>query len=299
MKQKKPLIIVLLGPTASGKTDLSIEIAQKFNLDIHNIDSRQIYKGMDIGTAKPTYDQQKLIKHFLIDLRKPNQQITLHEFQQEAKLSLQKNLQEKEIGFLVGGSGLYLKALIYGLAPPAIPPQPLLRNQFKEIGQEFCHQLLQKCDPIAAKRISPSDPSRTIRALEVFYATGQPISTLQSLKPPPWNFLELGLNPKNLQERIAQRTKNIYKNGLIEETSALIQEFGKELSLLKTIGYKEALNVIEGSLSIKEAIALTTIRTNQFAKKQKTWFKGQHNAKWLNEKNTLSEALSLIQNVIG
>ena len=299
MKHKKPLVIVLLGPTASGKTDLSIEIAQELNLDIHNIDSRQIYIGMDIGTAKPSYEQQKLIKHFLIDLRKPNRQITVHEFQKEAMGSLEKNLKDKEIGFLVGGSGLYLKALICGLNPPAIPPQPFLRNQFKAIGQKSCHQLLQKCDPIASQRISSSDSSRTIRALEVFYATGKPIRTLQSLKPPPWRFIEIGLNPNNLHERISNRTKAIFKNGLIEETENLIQEFGKELSLLKTIGYQEAFNVIEGSLSVEEAIARTTVRTNQFAKKQRTWFKGQHNAKWLNEKNSLSEALSLIQNVIG
>ncbi len=299
MKHAKPLVIVLLGPTASGKTEFSIELAQTLNLDIHNVDSRQIYIGMDIGTAKPTFEQQKLIQHFLIDIRKPNQPITLHEFQQEAMLSLDKNLQEKKIGFLVGGSGLYLKALICGLKPPAIPPQPFLRNQFKAIGQKSCHQLLQQCDPIASKKISSSDSSRTIRALEVFYATGKPISTLKSLNPPPWHFIEIGLNPNNLHERIRHRTKAIFKNGLIEETENLIGKFGKDLSLLKTIGYQEAFNVIEGSISMEEAIAITTIRTNQFAKKQRTWFKGQHNTKWLNEKNSLSEALSLIQNVIG
>ncbi len=295
MKNKKPLVIVLMGPTASGKTDLSIEIARRFNLDIHNIDSRQLYIGMDIGTAKPTKIQQSLIKHFLLDLRHPNNPITLHEFQKEAMVSLDKNLKEKKIGFVVGGSGLYLKSLISGLVPPAIPAQQFLRNQLKVIGQQTCHQLLKNCDPIASNKIAAADSSRTIRALEVFYATGKTMSSLQSIKPPPWRFLELGLNPANLNDRIAQRTRNIFENGLLEETQKLIDEFGKDLSLLKTIGYKEALNVLEGTSSIEEAIVMTTIRTNQFAKKQRTWFKGQHKAKWLNEKNPLSEALSLIE----
>tara|TARA_B100000131_G_scaffold296591_1_gene314604 strand:- start:15 stop:908 length:894 start_codon:yes stop_codon:yes gene_type:complete len=295
MKNKQPLVIVLMGPTASGKTDLSIEIAKTLNLDIHNVDSRQLYIGMDIGTAKPTRSQQSLIKHFLLDLRQPNDPITLHEFQKEAIISLQKNLNEKKIGFLVGGSGLYLKSLISGLVPPAIPAQHILRHQFKAIGQKTCHQLLQHCDPIGAKKIAPADISRTIRALEVFYATGKTMSSLQSIKPPPWRFLELGLNPKNLNERIAKRTRHIFENGLLEETQKLIYKFGRDLSLLKTIGYKEALKVLEGTSSIEEAIAMATVRTNQFAKKQKTWFKGQHKTKWLNEKNPLSEALSLIE----
>ncbi len=254
---------------------------------------------MDIGTAKPSLAQQKIIKHFLINIRKPNQPITLHEFQEKAMMSLEKTLEQKKIAFLVGGSGLYLKAIISGLRPPAIAPQTFLRNQLTELGQKECHQLLEICDPIAARKISSSDPTRTIRALEVFYATGQPISSLQSSNPPPWQFLELGLDPKNLRARIFQRTKNLYKNGLIEETETLIQEFGKDLPLLQTIGYKESCNVIQGKTSMEEAIALTAIRTNQFAKRQRTWFKGQHKANWLNEKNPLSEALSLIHNVIG
>ena len=299
MKTKKPLVIVLLGPTASGKTDLSIEIAKELNLDIHNVDSRQIYEGMDIGTAKPNKNQQKLIKHFLINLRKPNQPMSLHEFQKEAMLSLEKNLSNKPIGFLVGGSGLYLKALISGLLPPAIPAQPFLREQLKNIGQKACYELLKRCDPLSHEKISPSDSVRTIRALEVFYGSGQRMSSLKSSNPPPWNFLEIGLNPRNLHDRIFERTKNIFKDGLIEETQKLINEFGPNLSLLKTIGYQEAVNVLKGSSTMDEAIAATTVRTNQFAKKQKTWFKGQHNAKWLNEKNTLAEALSLVKNVIG
>ncbi len=299
MTNFKPLVIVLLGPTASGKTDLAIEIAKTIKVDIHNVDSRQIYKGMDIGTAKPTLKQQKEIKHLLLDLAEPNNPITLNDFKREAEASLKKVLKKKKTGFLVGGSGLYLKALTNGLCPPAVGPQVELRKILKEIGQVECHQILQKCDPIAWEKISLKDSTRTIRALEVIFATGKKISLLQSSKVPNWNILELGINPKNLHERIEKRTKHMFNNGLIEETKNLCQKYGFDISLLKTIGYKEALTVIKGESSLNEAIEIANQRTKQFAKKQKTWFRSQHHPKWLNEKNSLEEALSLIQNVIG
>ena len=129
MSHTKPLLIVLLGATASGKTNLAIDIAQKLNLSIHNIDSRQVYKGMNIGTAKPTPVQQQKVKHYLIDIRTPDRPITLHEFQEEAKSTLNQVLAKKPIGFLVGGSGLYLKAITYGYKPSEVAPQQNLRNQ--------------------------------------------------------------------------------------------------------------------------------------------------------------------------
>ena len=133
MQTPKPVVIVLLGPTASGKTDLAIEIAKRINVGIHNIDSRQLYKGMNIGTAKPTLKQQEEVKHYLLDLKEPNEQITLHEFKKEAQFSLEKTIEEKNIGFLVGGSGLYLKAITSGLHPPEVPPQRKLREELKQI----------------------------------------------------------------------------------------------------------------------------------------------------------------------
>tara|TARA_Y100001968_G_scaffold316590_1_gene344618 strand:- start:106 stop:1005 length:900 start_codon:yes stop_codon:yes gene_type:complete len=299
MQTTKPLVIVLLGPTASGKTDLGIEIAKKLKLDIHNIDSRQIYKGMDIGTAKPTKDQQKIIKHFLIDICEPNQPITFHEFQKIAQSSLQANLKKKAIGLLVGGSGLYLQALTKGLQPPAVGPQKSLRKQLQKIGQYQCHQILQQCDPIAAKKISVSDYVRTIRALEVFYATAIPMSQQKKSQSPPWKILEIGLDPTNLKEKISHRTQQIYNNGLIEETKYLINKFGKDLPLLKTIGYQEALSIITGEINVSEAIEITTKRTNDFAKRQRTWFKKQHTPTWLNDEKPLRESISLIQDVIG
>ncbi len=299
MTLTKPVVIVLLGPTASGKTELALEIAEKLGLGIHNIDSRQIYEGMDIGTAKPSKDQQKRIKHFLIDICHPNKPITLHEFQKKAESSLKRVLSTQKIGFLVGGSGLYLQALTSGLLPPAVAPQSDLRLQLSKLGQSNCHKLLQNCDPIAANRIAPADAIRTIRALEVIYATGKPISSQQKANPPNWEILELGLDPSNLNERIFSRTIKIYENGLLEETAELSNKFGEDLPLLQTIGYKEALKVIKGKFNLSEAIDVTNRRTSQFAKRQRTWFKRKHNPQWLNDEQPLREALSLIQAVLG
>ncbi|WP_320675997.1 tRNA (adenosine(37)-N6)-dimethylallyltransferase MiaA [Prochlorococcus sp. MIT 1300] len=295
----QPLVIVLLGPTASGKTDLAIKIAEKLKVGIINIDSRQLYIGMDIGTAKPTPAQQKAIPHHLLDLRYPNNPINLQEFQQTATAHIEKEIQTNEMSLLVGGSGLYLKAITKGLCPPAVPPQTSLRAQLSQLGQEASHQLLKQVDPTAASRISTSDFVRTQRALEVFYATGKPISSQQAINPPSWRILELGLDPVNLRQRISKRTKEIYLNGLIEETERLIQIYSKDLPLLQTIGYKEALQVINGSLDLDEAIETTTKRTNQFSKRQRTWFKGQHNPHWLNHEKPLRESLSIIQAGLG
>ena len=213
-------------------------------------------------------------------------------------MSLEVALQKQGLAFLVGGSGLYLKAITAGLRPPAVPPIKNLRKQFCELGQAQCFQLLKSSDPKASTRISPNDAVRTQRALEVLYATGQSITEQESADPPPWEILELGLNPTNLRERIAHRTNQIYRNGLFEETKLLINEYTKELPLLQTIGYGEALQVIQGKITTEKAIETTNYRTNQFAKRQRTWFRRQHNPKWLNDEEPLKEALSLIKSAL-
>ena len=162
-----PLVVVLLGPTASGKTALALELAERFALEIINVDSRQLYRGMNVGTAKPSPAQQARIRHHLLDLRDPDQPITLQEFQQEALRVVNHSLTTRGAAFLVGGSGLYLKALTAGLRPPAVAPQPALRQQLAHLGQPVCHQLLTRADPDAALRIASADAVRTQRALEV------------------------------------------------------------------------------------------------------------------------------------
>ena len=294
-----PLVVVLLGPTASGKTALSLELAERFNLEILNVDSRQLYREMDVGTAKPSPDQQARIRHHLLDLRDPDQPITLQEFQQEALRAVNHSLTKRGAAFLVGGSGLYLKALTGGLRPPAVPPQPALRRELANLGQPVCHQLLTYADPEAAMRIASADAVRTQRALEVLYATGAPMSSQTSASPPPWRVLELGLNPADLRQRIGQRTQSLYSDGLLEETQRLRERYGPDLPLLQTIGYGEALQVLDGTLSHQAAIAQTTRRTQQFAKRQRTWFRRQHQPHWLPDDNPLSEAGHLIEAGLG
>ena len=287
-----------MGPTASGKTELAIEIAKNINANIHNVDSRQIYIDMDIGTAKPTAEQQKQVKHLLIDVCLPSKPINLHDFQLIAKKSIQKDFKTHDVTLAVGGSGLYLQSLIGGLNPPAVPPQKFLRCQLEKLDKNERHRLLRCCDPIAAEKIHPEDSIRTIRALEVFYATGEMFSKQKKMMPNPWRVLEIGLNPGNLINRIQRRTEEMYKKGLIEETQSLISKYGNDLMLLKTIGYGEARSIINGKINYEEALEITIKRTCQLAKRQKTWFKNKHNSIWLHEEDVLTEALSYIYQVL-
>jgi tRNA dimethylallyltransferase len=296
---QQPLVIALLGPTASGKTALGIEIAKALELAVLSVDSRQLYREMDIGTAKPTQQQRAEVRHELLDLRDPDQPINLQEFKQEADLQIEAELRRRGVALLVGGSGLYLKSITQGMTPPAVPPQPGLRQQLDALGQGQCHALLSQADPEAAGRIMPNDAVRTQRALEVLYATGRPLSEQQGITPPPWRVLELGLNPPNLKQRIALRSECLFRDGLIEETRGLQERYGMACPLLETIGYGEAAAVLRGDLSEQDAQARTTQRTQQFAKRQRTWFRRQHAPIWLEDADPLQQALSAIERVLG
>jgi len=299
MSSYQPHVIVLIGATASGKTELAIEIAEYFKTRIHNIDSRQVYKSMDIGTAKPSENQQKKIKHFLIDIEEPINPINVKQFQEIAQKSIKKEIRQNNLPLLVGGSGLYMNSITKGFFVPDVPPQNNLRVELEELGQRECWELLKNCDPVSAKKINFTDQVRTIRALEVFYVTGKPLSSQKVQKPPEWNILELGLNRDDLRERISRRTKNMFLSGIIEETKYLISRYGSNLPLLETIGYREAKDVLSNNLPIEQAIESTTIKTNQFAKRQKTWFRNKNNPIWLNNKNLLKDAIIKIESFLG
>ncbi|MCP9941983.1 tRNA (adenosine(37)-N6)-dimethylallyltransferase MiaA [Cyanobium sp. ATX 6E8] len=303
----QPLVIVLLGPTASGKTDLAIGLARALDLAVLNVDSRQLYRHMDVGTAKPTAAQQAQARHELLDLRDPDQPINLQEFRAIAEAQLNAELGRPRVSgppvaLLAGGSGLYLQAITQGMEPPAVPPQPQLRAQLAALGQPLCHQLLRQGDPTAAGRIAAADAVRTQRALEVLYATGRPLSSQQGTTPPPWRVLELGLNPGDLKARIAARTRALFAAGLVAETEALIRRYGAELPLLDTIGYAEARQQLAGELNEADAIALTEQRTRQFSKRQRTWFRRRHAPIWLEGRSPeeqLSQALQVVARGLG
>jgi len=298
MNSSKPLVIALIGPTASGKTELAIEIAKYFKINIHNVDSRQIYKEMDIGTAKPTKEQQKAVKHYLLNITYPNQSINVKNFQEMANNSINNEIKKGIMPFLVGGSGLYMNAIINGFITPEVPPQKLFRDKLSQLGKEKCWELLVSCDQITANKLSSEDTIRIIRALEVFYATGKPISSQRSYNPPPWNILELGLDRDDLHNRILKRTKLIFNNGIVEETKSLINKYGPDLDLLKTIGYREAVNVINKNWNQEQAITITSKKTINFAKKQRTWFRNKNNPHWLDYKNPLKDAIMKIESAI-
>ena len=303
MGNSTPLVIVVLGPTASGKTDLAIALVRALDLAVLNVDSRQLYRHMDVGTAKPTPAQRAAARHELLDLREPQQPINLQEFCALGEAAINAELARPRSGppmaLLAGGSGLYLKALTQGLRPPAVPPQPGLRRQLEALGQPVCHQLLSGADPVAAARIAPADAVRTQRALEVLYATGRPLSGQQGREPPPWEVLELGLDPPDLRQRIQRRTEALYAGGLVEETAALIERFGSALPLLDTIGYAEARRLLAGELERSAAVALTVQRTRQFAKRQRTWFRRQHRPLWLNAADSEAQLRQALPQIAG
>ena len=291
----KPLVISLIGPTATGKTDLSIEIAKYFGLNIHNIDSRQIYREMDIGTAKPTKSQQREIKHFLIDIENPNKRMNVKEFQEIATKSINREIKDNLTPLLVGGSGLYMNAIIKGFKTPDAAPKAELRKKLAGLGQEECWGLLKLCDPQSANKINYADNLRTIRALEVFYSTGLPISSQQYKASPPWKVLELGLDREDLNERILYRTREMFQEGIIDETKTIIDKYGFDLPLLKTIGYEQSCKILQNILDIESAIHLTAKKTKNFAKRQRTWFRNKNNPIWLDPKNPLKDAIIKIE----
>jgi len=192
-----------------------------------------------------------------------------------------------------------MNSITKGFFVPDVPPQKNLRRQLEELGQKKCWDLLKNCDPLSTKKINFADHIRTIRALEVFYVTGKPLSKLKVQKPPEWRILELGLDRDNLKERISHRTKNMFLSGIVEETENLISRYGSDLPILETIGYREAKGVLNNNLTIDKAIELTTIKTNQFAKRQKTWFRNKNNPIWLNNKNLLKDAIIKIESFLG
>lgn len=294
------MLVVISGPTATGKSALAVDLAQRVQGVILGADSRQIYQGFDIGTAKPDVTIRAQVWHQLIDWVPPCSTVTVAEYQATAEALIGHWQALGVIPFLVGGTGLYIQAITAGLRIPQIPPQPELRQELAHIGQATCYAWLQQVDAASAARVHPHDQVRTLRALEVFYVTGRPLSALQTRQPPPYPILHIGLDcstPGVLHQRIQQRTRAMIENGLVDEYESLRDKYGPDLPLLQTLGYREMGDYTAGRLSLEEAESLIVLRTRQLAKRQRTWFRSQQEVTWFNADQTgLGDAITSLIN---
>jgi tRNA dimethylallyltransferase len=284
MSDYQPVLITICGATATGKSSLALALAQRLNSAIMSADSRQVYRDFDIGTAKPSLFEQKLVQHFLIDICDPRETLTVADYQEQAQVLISEQQQQGCVPLLVGGTGLYIRSVVQGLKIPRVPPQPDLRSQLENLGQVQLYAFLQQVDPAAAKKIHPNDLVRTLRALEVFYVTGKPISQQKGESPPIYPILQIGLdcNPEDLQKRIALRTEKMIADGLVVEVENLCQKYGTDLPLLNTLGYAEIKQFLAGEITLEQAKELTVLHTRQFAKRQRTWFKADPKIEWFN-----------------
>jgi tRNA dimethylallyltransferase len=279
-------LLVVGGATATGKSALAIALAQRLAQQRSNAilsaDSRQVYREFDIGTAKPSAHQRRQVLHYLIDICDPTETLTLAQYQAQAQTLIQRLQRARALPLLVGGTGLYIDAVVKGLRIPPVAPQPALRQQLAALGQHHCYTLLKALDPAAIDRIHPNDPVRTLRALEVYYVTGQRISALQGEAPPPYPILYLALDgdPLALERRIDQRTQAMVNAGLAEEVTHLATTYGADLPLLQTLGYAEMLRHLQGDISLAAAQAEIVQHTRQFAKRQRTWFRNRSTVQW-------------------
>jgi len=283
-----PVLIIIGGATATGKSGLAIELADRLASIILSADSRQVYREFTIGTAKPTRQEQDRVPHYLIDICEPTETLTVADYQMQAKRIIDRG----GIQFLVGGTGLYIKAIAHGMKIPRVAPQDELRSQLEQLGQKTLYEMLQQIDAIAAARIHPNDQVRTLRALEVFYVTGRPISEQQGEEPPNFPILQIALESDRLAQRIAKRTAQMIEMGFVAEVEALCEKYGEALPLLNTLGYAEMRQYLRGEISLSEAERLTVLHTRQFAKRQRTWFRADRAIEWFD-----SDAVDLVDRV--
>jgi tRNA dimethylallyltransferase len=283
-------VIVIVGPTCSGKTYLSLKLALMLNGEIISADSRQIFKFLSIGTAKPTIDQLNSIKHHFIDELNPDAEFNVSLFADRSEIIIDKIFSQNKIPIVVGGSGLYIKALIDGISDSADSNSEVreellvLRQKF---GNEFLYNELKKVDKISADKMLPQNWKRVIRALEVFILSGKPIwlhyQKQETAKHNKYSFIQFGLNwdRKILYQNIETRVDEMINSGLIEEVSGILKSgYGKELNSLNTVGYKEIIQYLDGEISIDRAIELIKRNTRRYAKRQMTWFNADNRIRW-------------------
>jgi len=288
-KKEKVKIVILTGPTGVGKTEFSLNLAREFNAEIVNADSMQIYRYMDIGTAKPTKEERALVPHHLIDIRNPDEDYDAAQFKSDAEAVINRLIEQQKLPLVVGGTMLYLKVLTHGIFPSPGPDKKL-REKLRQIaakkGIAYLHAYLQRIDPEAAVRIQPHDLVRIIRAIEVYELTGKPISWHQKrhqFQERPYDYLKICLYlPRDiLYKRINMRVEKMFARGLIEEVERLLKMgYSPALKSMQAIGYRHVIGYLKGKYSLERAKELLKRDTRRYAKRQLTWWRQDKEVLW-------------------
>lgn len=303
MDKNLPSAVFIMGPTASGKTDLAIELVKHHPFEIISVDSALVYKGMNIGTAKPTAEELSIAPHRLIDILDPAQSYSTANFRTDALAAMQEIHANNKIPLLVGGTMLYHRSLLYGLSELPKADEKIraeLEQQAKLEGAEFMHRRLTEIDPAAAQRIHPNDPQRVQRALEVYEITGKSMTQLQQQSQAealPWNTYKIIVAPDSrdlLRERIAVRFKQMIEQGFIDEVQGLFNRSDLDLSLpsMRAVGYRQVWEHLQGKTSRGQMIEQGITITRQFAKRQMTWLRRETEALWIATENNNHYALA-------
>jgi len=287
MKKNKIPLIVITGATGIGKSALAMELAQEINTELISADSRQIYKEFNIGTAKPTLEEQNLVKHHMIDIREPQENFTVAEYIEEVTPVIEDVYKRNKVPLMVGGTGLYVKSVIEGFSIPRVEPLPELRKELKEqaekFGNAFLYQKAMDIDPESTSKIHENDIFRVVRILEIFEQTGKAMSSLKARSNEPIYdliYVGLDLDREILYERIGLRVEKMFEEGLLKEVEQIIEKYGKDLPLLQTINYREVKSFLLGEITFEEAKELMKKDTRNFAKRQLTWFRQDKNLIW-------------------
>jgi tRNA dimethylallyltransferase len=268
-------ILVIAGPTASGKTTFAHDFAIEYGGEIINADSRQVYKFLDIGTAKPTYLQQKQVQYHLLDLVTPEEVFTLGQFLYHANLAIREIRNRGKLPIIVGGSGQYIHGLVNGWNPPAVSPDISLRANLNSLTIEELQNRLKAVDPVSATKIHPNNIRRVIRALEVYYTLGRPFSSFQTPDKTSNKFMNIcvEVDQTTLHQQIDQRIEDMLVRGWKTEIQALLNSgYSASDSGFSSLGYRNLIDVIQGRASMETAVASIQIQTKQLARRQKQWF---------------------------
>jgi len=284
-----PLLVVVLGPTASGKTALSVALAERFHGEVVNCDSVAIYREFEIGTAKPSADERARVPHHLLDCVDPTGYITAGEYARLARQALAEIKSRRTLPIVVGGTGLYLRALLDGLFPGPKRSEELrerLRRRAEQNGADYLHRVLLRLDPDAARKIHANDIPKLIRAIEICLASRQRMTEMWKQGRAPltgFRILRLGLNPdrKALYARINERAKQMFSSGLVEETKHLLTKYGDTAGPLSSLGYRQAVQLLRGEIDLKSALQTAQQAHRNYAKRQMTWFRREPEVVWL------------------